>query len=72
MNAYICPRCQGNQQEGGPIVSTKSEAALMAQAIIEAHDGQAYFNFEEASKIIGCGRNTVAHRLHNAGITIKR
>ena len=53
-------------------MSAKSEIATMAQAIIEAHDGQAYYNFEQASKIIGCGRNTLAHHLHIAGILIKK
>ncbi len=37
-------------------MSNKSEIDLMAQAIIKAHDGQAYFNFEQASKVVGCGR----------------
>ncbi len=53
-------------------MSAKSEITAMAQAIIEAHAGQAYYNFEQASKIIGCGRNTLAHHLHSAGILVKK
>lgn len=50
----------------------RSEIQAMTDFIIKNHDGQAYFNYEEASKIVGCGRHTLAHGLHNAGITIKK
>jgi hypothetical protein len=50
----------------------KSEAHIMAEAIISQHDGQAYYNFSEVGKIIGCGRNTVALVLDKAGILVKK
>jgi len=53
-------------------VSRKDEIRKMAEALIRAHDGQAYFNFSQSAKIIGCGINTVARELHKAGITVKR
>ncbi len=53
-------------------MSAKSEITTMAHAIIKTHDGQAYYNFEQASKIIGCGRNTIAHCLHRAGVLVKK
>lgn len=53
-------------------MSTKSEIAAMAKIIVETHGGQVYFNFDQASKIIGCGRNTIAHCLHRAGVLVKK
>lgn len=53
-------------------MSQKDEIQTMTTAIITAHKGQGYFNFEEASKIVGCGRHTLAHKLHNAGVTIQK
>ena len=50
----------------------KAEIKVMAEAIINAHKGQAYFNFGEAHKIIGCGINTLPHLLHTSGIIVKR
>lgn len=50
----------------------RSEAAIMAKAIIESNDGQAYFNINEASKIIGCGRNKLVSKLTDAGVLVKR
>ena len=44
----------------------------MAESIINTHDGQAYFNYGQASKIIGCGENTVAHLFSNSGVIVKR
>ena len=48
------------------------EARIMAKAIMEAHDGQAYFNIQQAAKIVGCGRNTMITMLTDAGILVKR
>lgn len=45
---------------------------IMTEAIIKEHGGQAYFNIEESAKIIGCGRNTLARILSDAGITVKK
>jgi hypothetical protein len=53
-------------------VSRRGEVKEMAQAIIEHNDGQAYFNIQEASKIVGCGRNTLIAGLTDAGISVKR
>ena len=53
-------------------MSNKAEIQSMTNALIESHDGQAYFNFGEVSKIIGCGINTVPVILRNAGITVKK
>lgn len=50
----------------------RHEVKAMADSIIKAHDGQAYFNFGQTSKIIGCGINTLPHLLHNSGIIVKR
>lgn len=50
----------------------KEEIQAMATAIIDSNHGQAYFNFEQASRIIDCGRHTLARKLHEAGITVKR
>lgn len=50
----------------------KNDIERMAELIIKTHDGQAYFNFGEVCKIIGCGPNTVPLLLHNSGITVKR
>jgi beta-N-acetylglucosaminidase len=50
----------------------RNEVKMIADSIIQAHDGQAYYNFGEVSKIIGCGINTVSHMLHNSGIIVKR
>ena len=49
-----------------------NEIKIMAESIIKTHDGQAYYNFGQVSKIIGCGINTVAHLLHNSGVVVKR
>jgi len=43
----------------------------MAESIINTHDGQAYYNIGEVSKIIGCGPNTVPLLLHESGIIVK-
>lgn len=51
--------------------SRKEEIIVMTDAIIKAHDGQSYFNFGQASKIIGCGRHTLAHHLNSLGLTVK-
>lgn len=53
-------------------MSKKEEIQAITTAIVTAHKGQAYFNFGETGKIIGCGRHTVASVLHEAGITIKK
>ena len=50
----------------------RSDAAMMAETIMRNHGGQAYFNYDEVSQIIGCGRNTVAAILHESGIIVKR
>lgn len=50
----------------------KAEIQAMTNAIIAAHKGQAYFNFEQASKIVGCGRHTLANKLHRSGVTIQK
>ena len=52
-------------------MAAAAEIKIMSEAIINAHGGQAYFNFGEASKIIGCGRHTAAYHLHNAGVLVK-
>lgn len=49
-----------------------NEVRATAELIIKTHDGQAYFNFGEISKILGCGINTVPALLHNSGITVKK
>lgn len=51
---------------------SKPEAQIMAEAIIRQHDGQAYFNFGEASKIMGCSYSRLPERLTRAGIAVKR
>lgn len=53
-------------------MSRQDEIKAMAEVIIRTHDGQAYFNFGEVSKIIGCGANTVAYILHQSGVLVKR
>ena len=50
----------------------EKEISAMTSAIVNAHGGKAYFNITEASKIIGCSRNTLPAILHSAGIGIKR
>ena len=51
---------------------SQREINTMAKQIIEAHNGQSYFNFTETAKIIGCGKNTVAYVLNNSGVTVKK
>jgi hypothetical protein len=51
---------------------SKQEIDAMAKLIIETHNGKAYFNFTEASKIIGCGINTVPKKLNDAGVLVSR
>lgn len=53
-------------------MANNSEIKAMTQALIDTHGGQAYFNFTEISKIVGCGINTVGAILHNAGVVVKR
>jgi len=53
-------------------MSKNKEIDHMAINIMQMHDGKAYFNFREASKIIGCGRNTFANLLHNQGILVRK
>jgi hypothetical protein len=50
----------------------RSEVKTIAESIMKMNDGRAYFNFGQASKIIGCGINTVPSLLHNSGIIVKR
>ncbi len=50
----------------------EKEINAMAAAIVQAHDGKAYFNFREISEIVGCGINTVPRVLHEAGVGVKR
>lgn len=50
----------------------RNEIKELGDAIVRTHDGQMMFNLTEARQIIGCGENTIAHLLHNAGITVKR
>jgi len=50
----------------------KTERQAMAESIIESYNGQAYFNFGEISKIIGCGIHTVPRILYDAGIAVKQ
>jgi len=47
------------------------EIKAMAESIIATHDGQAYYNFGEVSKIVGCGINTIPALLHESGIIVK-
>ena len=49
----------------------EKEIAAMTAAIIKAHGGKAYFNMGQASKIVGCSRNTLPRILHDAGIVVK-
>jgi len=53
-------------------MSKNQEINHMANNIIQVHDGKFFFNFREASKIIGCGRNTFANLLHNQGILVRK
>lgn len=53
-------------------MSRVSEAQIMAEAIINAHGGKAFFNFGETSKIIGCGINTIPSLLYESGILVKK
>jgi hypothetical protein len=50
----------------------KMEIKAMADLIIKAHDGQAFYNYKQVAKIIDCGVNTVPGLLHNNGIIVKR
>ena len=50
----------------------RAEVKAQAETIIKAYGGQAYFNFGQVSKIIGCGPNTLPHLLHNSGVVVKR
>ncbi|MDA8227601.1 MAG: hypothetical protein M0T74_07840 [Desulfitobacterium hafniense] len=43
----------------------------LGDAIVRTHDGQMFFNFTEAKKIVGCGINTISALLHSHGITVK-
>ena len=49
----------------------EKEIAAMTSAIVNAHGGKAYFNMAQASKIVGCGKNTLPRALHDAGIVVK-
>ena len=49
-----------------------SETRIMAESIMKTHDGKAYFNFSDVSKIIGCSINTIPALLHESGIIVKR
>lgn len=53
-------------------MSRKEEIQAMTTAIVTAHKGQAYFNYEQASKIVGCGRHTMAYKLNQAGVLIQK
>lgn len=53
-------------------MSRKEEIQAMTAAIIEAYKGQAYFNFEEASRIVGCGRHSMAYKLNQAGVLVQK
>jgi beta-N-acetylglucosaminidase len=53
-------------------MSRNAEIKVMAELIMRIHDGKAYYNFGDVSRIIGCGINTVAHLLHNQGILVRK
>jgi phage antirepressor YoqD-like protein len=44
----------------------------LADTIIRAHGGQAFFNFGEISKIMGCGINTVPKFLYDKGVLVQK
>jgi hypothetical protein len=48
------------------------DAQIMAESIMRTHGGKAYFNFGEVSRIIGCGKNTVAAIFHKNGILVSK
>ena len=50
----------------------KPERQIMSESLIEMNNGQAYFNFTEIAKIVGCGVHTVPRLLYNAGISVKK
>lgn len=51
---------------------SQSEIKQMAELIIKTQNGKSYFNFSEASKIIGCGVNTVPPLMHENGVIVKQ
>ncbi|MDR1761669.1 MAG: helix-turn-helix domain-containing protein [Bacteroidales bacterium] len=51
---------------------SQAEQKRIAESIIKENAGQTFFNYGEAAKIIGCGRNTVARRFLLAGILVKK
>ena len=53
-------------------MARKTERQCMAESIIDTNGGQAYFNFGEIARIIGCGIHTVPQMLYDAGITVKK
>ena len=43
-----------------------------AKLIIDAHDGKGFYELGEVADIVGIHRNHISHKLHHAGITIKK
>lgn len=53
-------------------MSYKDELEIMTKAIVMAHGGQAWFNYEESTVIVGCGRHTLANKLDSVGAKIQK
>ena len=53
-------------------MAAHNEIETMARLIMEQNKGQAYFNFSEAYKIVGCGINTFSQMVAQAGILVTR
>ena len=48
------------------------EITTMTKTIIETNGGKAYFNFRQASKILGIGYNAVPAFLHDKGVLVQK
>lgn len=51
---------------------TIKEQEKQAKMIASENNGQMYYNFTQAAKIIGCSRNTIPALLRSAGVNVKR
>jgi len=45
---------------------------ILAEKIIDDHDGRILYNFRDVQKITGYSINTIAGRLYRAGISVQK
>ena len=53
-------------------MSRAADIRAAAEMIVKANDGRVYFNFKDASKIIGCDADRMARMFLEAGILVKK